>query len=161
MQKIKHIKKHEVSFGICDSHNDALKIRLRSFLTEAASIYPEFDAWYYFKFLRNIGNDMAPRHVIYAHDGSRLLGASLLKADLVEKKICSFKIDPSARLLGVGEELMKKSLAYLNSDDNLITVTDSKTEEFSPLLSKMGFKIVHRSIGLYSDKEFENYWRSI
>lgn len=127
--------------------------RLRSFLGEVAPLYPNFDAWFNFKFCRNLASGQ--RKVAIAHDGNQILGAALLKKDAHESKICTFYISPEYRGLSIGDELMDLALVTLNDSDTIITVCSERKDELTPLLSSHGFEVISSHDGLYRDLSTE------
>lgn len=130
---------------------------IRGFLGDVAPLYPNFDAWFYFKFCRNLASGQ--RKMAIAHDGSQMLGVALLKQDLYESKICTFYVSPEFRGLGVGCELMDLALNTLDDSNAFITVSDERKEELTPLLSSRGFRITSSQEGLYRDLCTEHFFR--
>ena len=132
-----------------------------SVLASVSHLYPNFDAWLTFRFIRGLG--CGERKAIIAHDGNNLLGVSLLKLTEEEKKICTLFVNEKARRtcsdMKVGTNLMKRSLDLLNSGEISITVCSERHEELMPLLHNFSFEKTHEINKLYRDDSSEFFYR--
>lgn len=130
---------------------------LRNFLSTAAELYPNFDAWFNFKFRRQLATSQ--RKMIIAHDGSKLAGVSLLKCSKNESKISTLFVAPEFRNRDIGQNLIERSLSSLNSLDAFITVAEERQQELSPLLVKNGFRLSKSSKSLYRQNKVEQFFQ--
>lgn len=126
---------------------------LSDFLSGVSYLYPNFNAWLNFTFRRNLPSGQ--RKIILAHDQMKIIGVSLLKNTVDEKKICTFYVSPEFRGLGVGRKLLDMSLALLNSNDSFITVSSERKNEIEHTLKSRGFKVSESITGLYRDESTE------
>lgn len=125
-------------------------------LSDVSHLYPNFEGWLTFKFLGNLPSGQ--RKLLVAHNGDHIVGYSLLKQTSQESKICTFYINEEYRGLGLGQELMTKSLQTLDSSDAFITVADERLEELSPLLKAKGFKLTSLVPNMYRSGSYEHIW---
>lgn len=133
-----------------------------SVLASVSHLYPNFDAWLTFRYMR--GLDCGERKAIIAYDGNNdVLGLSLLKITEEEKKICTLFVNEKARRtcsdMKVGTNLMKRSLELLNSGEVLITVCSERHEELTPLLHNFSFEKTHEINKLYRNDSSEIFYR--
>lgn len=129
---------------------------LREVLGGVAPLYPNFDIWLNFTFRRNVASGQ--RKVAVAHNGSQIQGVALLKKDVEESKICTFYVLPECRGLGVGGELLDLAVAELGSQEKVITVSDERMNELTPLLSSRGFEVISSCNGLYREGSTEHFF---
>lgn len=122
-----------------------------------SSLYPNFEGWLRFRFLGNIAS--GTRKLLVAYNGNNIFGYSLLKDDGKESKICTFFIPELYRGKGIGSELMKKSIETLGSKDILITVSDERQAELSPILNSRGFKLEKSIPDVYRKGTSEHFWK--
>lgn len=131
------------------------KLRMRSFLKPVSRLYPNFEAWLNFTFVRQMGQ--GKRQAIVAHDGNRILGCALLKVSADENKICTFFVDPDVREQGLADDIMRLSLERFD-DCPIISVSEERTSELQPLLKKHGFKIYSSIENIYWPHKAENFF---
>lgn len=144
--------------GIKYSHNNYVnRTELRKFLNEVSKSYPNFDNWFNFTFLHGI--EIGTRHIIMAHKGDSIIGISLLKNDLLEKKICTFYIDPSFRGKNIGNSLMDLSIRSLGYNNIIVTVSEDRNFELYPLLTNKKFYLKESINGLYDPDKTELIYR--
>ena len=125
-------------------------------LHDVSHLYPGFEGWLTFKFLRDLPKGR--RKLLVAHNGDAVIGWSLLKQDAEESKICTFYIAEECRGLGIGQELMNKSVQALDSRETFITVSDERLEELSPLLKSKGFTLSSSVPNMYRKGSTEHIW---
>lgn len=125
-------------------------------LSGVSRLYPSFEDWLTTRFLSEL--QMGSRKLLIAHNGDTAIGYSLLKKTDAESKICTFYIANEFRGLGVGQELMSKSLQELDSGETFITVSDERLEELSPLLKAKGFILSSTISNMYRDGSDEHIW---
>ena len=154
--KLNRVAKTEAFVDVLDSVPFA---QLAYFLSEPSTLYPNFSIWYNFTFRRNFS--VGQRKVVVAHNGTDLLAAALLKIDESEHKICTFYVHPDVRGLGLGAQVMNKALELFDKKSPLITVSDERIMELSPLLKANGFKLVDRIPDLYRTGSCEHFFKLI
>lgn len=133
------------------------KLRMRSFLKPISHLYPDFETWLNFTFVRQMGE--GKRKVVVAHDGNNVYGCSLLKITPEENKICTFYVHPDAREQNLADDLMRHSLAHFD-DKPIISVSEERTKELQPLLKKHGFEIFASIADMYRPDRNENFFVS-
>lgn len=131
------------------------KLRMRSFLKPVSYLYPDFEAWLNFTFVRQMGE--GKRQAIVAHDGNRIYGCALLKVSVEEEKICTFFVHPDAREQGLADDLMRLSLERFDRSP-IISVSEERTQELQPLLKKHGFKIYNSVKDIYWPHKSEHFF---
>ena len=131
------------------------KLHMRSFLKPVSHLYPDFESWLNFIFVRQMGE--GKRRVIVAHDGNNVYGCSLLKITPEESKICTFYVHPDARGQNLADDLMRNSLVFFNKKP-IISASEERTEELQPLLKKYGFEIYASVLGMYQPDRKENFF---
>lgn len=139
------------------SHTCANFKTVASQLKDVAPLYPHFKSWLYFTF--KPGFERGLRSIISARIDGRLAGLALLKNDAIEKKICTFFVLPEFREQGIGSKLMKESLAFLDSSETFISVSEERDSELFPLLSSNGFRCSSRITGYYRKDKYESFYK--
>ncbi len=99
--------------------------------------YPNFDQWI-IKALSEVGK--GKRSIILKILNTKIVAISIIKHTKREQKLCTVRVIPEYRDLGIGTELMHDSLIILNNDHPLATVSTTKINEFRPLLKKLNFE---------------------
>ena len=130
---------------------------LRNFLVDVAPLYPNFESWLNFSFIRNINSD--ERQLILAYSGNQIAGVALLKNTLNEKKISTLYTCPEFRGQGIGSNLIKLALTELDSADTFITVSKERNEDLYPLLKSRGFKLSQSIDHLYREGNTEHFYK--
>lgn len=113
--------------------------KVRVFLEDLRFEYPEHEKWYngMVQELKNKKN----RDMVIAYDNKKIIGVSILKKEDAEKKICSIRVAKEYQKIGIGTELVKRSLDILETDKPIITVSQSKKEEFKKIFEFFGFSL--------------------
>ncbi|MGN0711805.1 MAG: GNAT family N-acetyltransferase [Anaerovoracaceae bacterium] len=127
-----------------DIRKEELKLFLRSLVKE----YPNFSNWFEGLFLE-AGKLKSDREIIVVLDNERIVAASILKKTAEEKKICTFRVSEKYQRQGIGRNLMQMSLSHLQCDKPLITVRNSKYEEFKSLFEYFGFELEQKNFSYY------------
>lgn len=127
---------------------------VKTFLSDLEQYYPGFESWYVNKVCPDIITNQ--RKILIRKLNGEIIAVAILKRSAEEKKICTFRVAESARRKGVGTELMRESLYWLQSNNPLITVNEENTPEFADFLSKFNFHKTGIFNGLYrpDKKEF-------
>jgi ribosomal protein S18 acetylase RimI-like enzyme len=146
--KMKNYNIHIKPFTKVIENNSLSRASVKSFLSNVAPLYPNFDAWFNFKFYRNINVD---RHILIAHDNQSIQGLALLKKSHQENKICTFYVDDAFRGNGIGHDLMSKSLEFLNNDNVIITVSEEKKSILEQVLKSNEFKLSRSDKSMYRE----------
>jgi GNAT superfamily N-acetyltransferase len=154
MKQTNILTKYQVNYEITRDVNFA---KLRTFLMDVSVLYPNFDAWLNFTFLRNLASGQ--RKIALAHNGNEIIGAALLKSDTFESKICTFYVDPAFRGMSIGSKLMDLSISTLDNPNTFITVCDQRKSELAPLLSSRGFTLERSIDGLYHSHSSEHFYK--
>lgn len=129
------------------------------FLKKVAREYPGFSKWYYSLFDNNMIK--CGREIIICLQGTDIAAVAILKRDNNESKICTLRVGKLYRSLGIGKELMKSSLEWLNTDKPLITLHMSKQREFNGLFEYFGFKLQQKNLGYYKFLNIELAYNGI
>jgi ribosomal protein S18 acetylase RimI-like enzyme len=115
--------------------------------------YPHFKKWFFEKMLPDVME--GKRKVFIARYDDQLAGVLILK-DTDEKKICTLRVWPNFRGIGIGHQLMDCALSVLGTLHPIITVSDNHIQEFWDLLiTDYQFKLREIHYGYYRDKHFE------
>lgn len=109
--------------------------------------YPNFEKWYFEKVVPGI--KIGNREIIMTTSNQMISGFSILKNSYDEKKICTLRVNPEFRKNGIGKILFEKSLEVLDSDSPVITVSQERVSQFSPLLKHYGFELSQVISGYY------------
>ncbi len=115
--------------------------------------YPHHYEWYYKKHLPFIGKE--EREVLFIRKNDNICGVAFLKNTLDEKKICTFYVAEYARNIGIGRQLMKTSIEYLQTKKPLITMPASKVRYFLHFMFKYDWKITQIKDGYYTREHDE------
>ncbi|WP_219952291.1 GNAT family N-acetyltransferase [Dickeya zeae] len=122
--------------------------KVREFLDQIASYYPNFRVWLDFTFVSQLRG--GKRKALIVKENNEIAGISLLKKVEEENKICTFFIAPQYRSQGYGKLLMEESLAFLGNQVN-ITVCEERWKEMQGFLYQYGFRL---------NAAIPNYYRS-
>lgn len=125
-------------------------------LSDVSGLYPNFKNWLYMTF--RPGHLNGSRTVLFSYVGDKVSGISMLKHDLLERKICTFYVLPEFRGRGLGAELMNRSVDILGGKDIVITVSEERTADLYPTLMNSGFIFNGSSDGMYRSGKFENIY---
>lgn len=130
------------------SHNQVYR-----FLSDLEGFYPQFNSWFHLKVLSGIPN--GDRKIITKTSGNRIIAVAILKKTDSEKKICTFRVSEEFRNNGLGTELMKESLKWLEYKKPLITVNEENITEFRSFLPKFDFGHPIELEGMYRNGKSE------
>lgn len=93
--------------------------------------YPDFKDWLqksYFDIPKGV------RSIILKILNEKIVAVAIVKNDKYEQKICTLRVIPRFRELGIGKKLLSESINLLNNAHPLATVSQKRIEEFRPLL---------------------------
>jgi len=121
--------------------------------------YPGFEKWYLEKVVPEALS--GSRLIFVAWHEDKPAGILILK-DADEKKICTLRVMPEFRRMGVGHQLMDCAISALNTTHPIITVSDDHIQEFSKLLIK-DYKFVPTEIhyGYYRENHVEYVFNGV
>ena len=128
------------------------------FLYDLTCDYPFFGEWLK-KALSEIRD--GKRQVVLLTDESkplRVIGLTILKTYLYEKKICTIRVAKDYQRQGYGTELVKKSLKILNTDHPLATVSEKHIDAFKPFFKQFGFHIASKVKSIYHEGDYEYFF---
>ncbi|SES97473.1 GNAT family N-acetyltransferase [Thorsellia anophelis] len=148
---------HELSFKCLTTRKEFFQYKVVDFLIPVSHLYPNFHAWLYFTFVRQMNNDS--RKVLVVLDGNNVIAATLLKITEEEEKICTFFVDQNFRGQGIGTELMEKSLE-LFSDKVHISVCSQRLNELNDFLVQKHLFCLDRDVSGYYRPDSVEYFFS-
>ena len=96
------------------------------------SQYPEYYKWFFSKNIPRVINKNG--EIIFYLDGFEIVGISVLKNDL-EKKLCTFMVNPEYRKKGYSKLLLEDSFEYLKTEKPIITIPEFRLDEFSSIIN--------------------------
>lgn len=96
------------------------------------SQYPEYYKWFFSKNIPRVINKNG--EIIFYLDGFEIVGISILKNDL-EKKLCTFMVNPEYRKKGYSKLLLEDSFEYLKTEKPIITIPEFRLDEFSSIIN--------------------------
>lgn len=99
--------------------------------------YPDYYKWYYQKNLPRILDGHG--EAIFYLDGFQVVGLAMLKRDSLESKICTLLIDEEYRKKGFSSLILEDSFKFLGTDKPLITIPQSRLDEFSKIINAYGW----------------------
>ncbi|BBV08523.1 TPA: GNAT family N-acetyltransferase [Providencia stuartii] len=139
--------------------NDEM-LAIRKFLNPVAIYYSNFHVWLNSNYICK-KKQLKDRSIIFAYDeNDSIIGASLLKNSVEEKKICTFFIRPDYHYRGIGNALMKKSLMkFGDNDEVLITCSELVIPQLLPILNKFHFNDVGSTENLYQSGYTEFFYK--
>lgn len=128
--------------------------RLYNELSMLQEEYPDFEKWFFGKVIPETLSKSNKRKVFTAYCENNLAGILITK-DAEEKKICTLRVLPNYRNLGIGHQLMDCAIKTLNLAKPLITVSDCHIDEFSNLFREYDFNLTEFQYGLYRENHLE------
>lgn len=136
----------------CVENNQLAIERVYEMLSPLEKEYPDFEHWFYATIVP--GLRVGSRKIFVASFSDEIAGVLILK-DANEKKICTLRVLPEYRRMGVGRQLMQRAVQILNIDRPLITVSDMHLDEFKPLFAEFGFSFTAAYIDYYRQGSIE------
>ena len=95
-------------------------------------------------------NVLKEREIIICEYNKEIVGISILKNTDNERKICTLRVSKNFRHLGIGRELLKSSIDWLEDEKPLITVHRTRQKEFNSLFNYFNFKLEQKKWSYYS-----------
>ena len=102
--------------------------------------YPGFKSWYRSLFCSKY-DLCADREIIVCESDFRIAAIAILKRNVQEKKICTFRVAKAYQHQGIGKEMMELSFEWLETDSPMITLHKNKLDQFSKLLNYYNFNL--------------------
>ena len=118
--------------------------------------YPGYDRWFREIFMPGLLRKER-MYIVAQDDSGALAGYALIKKTAEEKKICTLFVDPKFRKQGLGQQLMKRTLAVLGPRP-LITVSGRNLPQLAGLLDAFGFQLSAVKKGVYRADDAEYYF---
>nr|WP_317363438.1 GNAT family N-acetyltransferase [uncultured Blautia sp.] len=122
--------------------------QIRKFVKKLVFEYTDFRKWF-LKLFQNGAVLKEGREIILCECDYQLAGIAILKNDGNEKKICTLRVAKTFQRNGIGQNLMELSFEWLNEDKPLITIHDSKRQEFKKLFERYDFQLEEERKGYY------------
>lgn len=120
----------------CVQDNQLAIKRVYEALAPLEQEYPNFKRWF---FATTVPGVIAgTRKIFIASFASEIAGILIIK-DSDEKKICTLRVLPEYRRMGIGRQLIQCAVQELSIDKPLITVSDEHLDEFKALFAEFGF----------------------
>jgi len=110
--------------------------------------YPNFDQWYYHKFIPGVllGNDVA----LVMKRKQEIIGVSLLKITKTETKLRALRIQKKYQKRGYGLYLLDQSLKELDDPLPHCTVSEELINDYARIfINRYGFKMDYVERNLY------------
>ena len=116
--------------------------------------YPNISNWFWNKVVPEI--QMNQRYIIVYTQRDIIVGASILKSTIKEKKICTLYIQPNFQSLGYGKQLMADSLDVLKIRKPIITVSEDNLHQYIRLFKHYNFNLseIRKDIYIKGIKEY-------
>lgn len=101
--------------------------------------YPGFSDWYWTTVVPGIST--GERRLATVERGGRVVGVGISKRTSSERKMCTIWVDQQFTGTGMGVRLMVDSMQWLGTSLPLATVSESRMNEFKPIMDRLGYKI--------------------
>lgn len=122
--------------------------QIRKFVKKLVFEYTDFRKWF-LELFQNGAVLKEGREILLCECDYQLAGIAILKNDGNEKKICTLRVAKTFQRNGIGQNLMELSFEWLNEDKPLITIHDSKRQEFKKLFERYDFQLEEERKGYY------------
>ena len=122
--------------------------QIRKFVKKLVFEYTDFRKWF-LELFQNGAVLKEGREILLCECDYQLAGIAILKNDGNEKKICTLRVAKTFQRNGIGQNLMELSFEWLNEDKPLITIHDSKRQEFKKLFEHYDFQLEEERKGYY------------
>lgn len=112
--------------------------KVYSFLELLEDEYPNFKEWYFNNIFIN-NKLLQDRSLILKVYKNEICAVSIIKHS--EDKICTFRVTEKFHGLSIGTKLMEDSIRIIGNNRPLITVSEDRLNQFTPILKKFDFKL--------------------
>lgn len=114
------------------------KTKIYNFIKHLRFEYNSFSKWY--NHLYDSTKGLLPgREIVICQINKNIAGVAILKKSTEESKICTLRVAAEYQHMGIGKELVNKSINWLENEKPLITVRQSLVPQFDSLFSYFGF----------------------
>ena len=120
----------------------------RNFLYKLNKEYPFFEQWFNGLFIK-IPELRMDREILLCVYNCQIVGISILKKNVEEKKICTLRVEKKYQKMSIGRTLMEMSFEWLETDKPLVTVQKSRSKEFEKLFQYYNFQLEDKKWGYY------------
>lgn len=121
---------------------------IMDFLYAMSGSYPGIGKWYRERVMPGLKDGTRKLFWRYNDDGD-LIALGIAKKTLDEKKICTLRVAPGARGLGVGFHLTEEMLNWLEERSPHFTIAEGKLPELKQWIDHYGFRKTDEHFGLY------------
>ncbi len=120
---------------------------LINFIRPIQDDYPCVLDWY----LNNVQTERYEntRKIITYMSNDKIIALGIAKKDMLERKICTLRVDQNYWGRGLGSKLIEDLTDWLGESTPLITVSEQKYHCFETLFKKFDFKTTSIKEGLY------------
>lgn len=115
--------------------------------------YPNFRNWFHKKVIHGV--TAGERILLIAHLNNAIAGFAILKNTPAERKICTLYVFPEHQSKGLGVQLFKESMAILESEKPLLSVSQDRLPIYDKLFAYFGYDFVENYQGLYVPQKNE------
>lgn len=116
--------------------------------------YPEYYKWFFGKSIPRIFDKSGD--IIFYFDGFEVLGLTILKKTIDERKICTFMINDEYRKKGYSKLLLEDAFLYLGTEKPLITIPEVRLNEFSNIINTYNWNETNRTDEYFSNEVIFN-----
>lgn len=114
--------------------------------------YPEFKNWFFDKV---VPETLSGQRRIFVACCDEVTAGIIIVKNTDEKKICTLRVMPDFRNMGIGQALTRCAIEYLQTEHPLITVSEDHVHEFKHIFSKFGFSLSQMHFGYYRENRME------
>lgn len=111
--------------------------RVYSMLADLEYDYPDFNNWFFKKVVSGLSTKY--RRIFTVCKNHEMAAVLIIKDSESEKKICTLRVFEKFRNKGIGTFLLDVSRQELKTDYPLITLSESKIDDFAGLFKKFDF----------------------
>jgi hypothetical protein len=101
--------------------------------------YPGFSDWYWDTVVPGVL--IGERRISTIERRGRTVGVGISKRTKSERKMCTIWVAPDFIGTGMGVRLMLDSMKWLGTNMPLATVSESRLQEFKPIMDKLGYQL--------------------
>lgn len=126
-------------------------ISVQRLLSKLETEYPDFNSWYWNKIIPKVSNSNTGTKIIITEKYGDLVGASIIKKDGNERKLCALRVIEKYQSRGIGLHLIDRSLKELDCSKPLCSVSQSMINEYSRIfINKYDFNLTYVYKGIYN-----------
>jgi hypothetical protein len=122
-------------------------------LSHLEHMYPGFKKWFWHTVLPGL-DDGTRRMFIKEHE-SKIIGVVIAKSNCDERKLCTVWVDPGFLGHGLGKDLMRSAMEWLNTDQPTISVPEERLSEFRRIFATWGFRLTQTLDSYYRPGRLE------